>query len=137
MENSMIKKATNKNLINYEVLNLFDYADLPHRNIDDYPFGGGDCMIFKPEPIFRAYDDILKNISNKKSLRVVFPTPDGRQFNHKDAIDLSQADDLIFMCGHYKGIDQRIRDEIITDEHGTVNHEETLQLREERISKHK
>ena len=116
MENSMIKKATNKNLINYEVLNLFDYADLPHRNIDDYPFGGGTGMVMKPEPIFRAFDKIKKHLEETNS-RIIFPTPDGKVFNQREAQKLKKNKNLVFICGHYKGIDQRVRNHLITDEY--------------------
>ena len=67
MENSMIKKAQDKGLINYKILNLFDYADQPHQNIDDYPFGGGTGMVMKPEPIFRAFDDLKLNHQKRKN----------------------------------------------------------------------
>ena len=62
MNGTMIKKAQDKALVNYKTLNLFDYTDHPHRNIDDYPFGGGEGMIMKPEPIFRAFDKISPKI---------------------------------------------------------------------------
>ena len=116
MENSMIKKATNKNLINYEVLNLFDYADLPHRNIDDYPFGGGTGMVMKPEPIFRAFDKIKPYLEETDS-RIIFPTPDGKMFNQCEAQKLKKNKNLVFICGHYKGIDQRVRNHLVTDEY--------------------
>ena len=113
---SIIKRSEEKNLVKYDVKNIRDFADPPHYKTDDYPFGGGNGMIFKPEPIFRTYDDIMNNVSRKENVRVVFPTPDGKQFDHESALDLSKADNLIFLCGHYKGVDQRVRDEIVTDE---------------------
>ncbi len=116
MESTMIKKAQNKELLKYETLNLFDYTDHPHRNIDDYPFGGGEGMVMKPEPIFRAFD----NINSKNNLinhRVIYPTPDGKKFNQNEANMLKNHESLIFICGHYKGIDQRVRDTLITDEY--------------------
>jgi len=116
MENSMIKKAQDSGLIDYKVYNLFEYADLPHRNIDDYPFGGGTGMVMKPEPIFRAYDDVKKHLKSMKS-RVIFPSPDGLVFNQNEAKKLKSNGSLVFICGHYKGIDQRVRDEIVTDEY--------------------
>ena len=113
---SIIKRSQDKNLVEYNIKNIRDFANPPHHKTDDYPFGGGEGMIFKPEPIFRTYDSIIENIPDKKSVRVVFPTPDGKQFDHESAFDLSKSENLIFMCGHYKGIDQRVRDQIITDE---------------------
>ena len=112
---SIIKRS--QDIVNYKIINIRDFSDPPHFKVDDAPFGGGNGMIFKPEPIFRAYDSILENIGSKESLRFVFPSPDAKVFNHKSAISLSKVDNLIFLCGHYKGIDQRIRDELITDEY--------------------
>ena len=116
MENSMIKKAQDSGLISYKVYNLFEYADSPHHNIDDYPFGGGTGMVMKPEPIFRAFDDCKKHLKSVKS-RVIFPSPDGLVFNQNEAKKLKSNESLVFICGHYKGIDQRVRDEIVTDEY--------------------
>ena len=116
MENSMIKKAQDSGLIDYKVYNLFEYADPPHHNIDDYPFGGGTGMVMKPEPIFRAFDDCKKHLKSVKS-RVIFPSPDGLVFNQNEAKKLKSNGSLVFICGHYKGIDQRVRDEIVTDEY--------------------
>ena len=116
INHSIIKKSQDKNIVKYKIKNIRDYADPPHFKTDDYPFGGGNGMIFKPEPIFRAYDDIYSDIAKNKNTRFVFPTPDGKPFNHRAAIELSKIDNLIFLCGHYKGIDQRVRDELVTDE---------------------
>ena len=115
INHSMIKKS--QNVINYNIVNIRDFADPPHFQVDDNPFGGGEGMVFKPEPIFRAYESILKDIDSNESVKFVFPTPDAELFNHKEAISLSKTDNLIFLCGHYKGIDQRVRDEIVTDEY--------------------
>ena len=114
MKTSMIKKAQEHGIIDYEVLNLFDYADKPHRNIDDYPFGGGNGMVMKPEPIFRAFDKIKRN-SNIEN--VIFPTPDGKIFNQNEANKFKESKTLVFICGHYKGIDQRVRDNLVTHEY--------------------
>ena len=109
---SMIKKS--QSMVNYKIVNIRDFADPPHFQVDDNPFGGGDGMVFKPEPIFRAYESIIKDIGSNETVKFVFPTPDATLFNHDAALSLSKADNLIFLCGHYKGIDQRIRDTIIT-----------------------
>jgi len=116
INHSIIKRSQDKKIVNYNIKNIRDYADSPHFKTDDYPFGGGDGMIFKPEPIFRAYDDIYTDMVKNKSTRFIFPTPDGKPFNHSAALELSKIDNLIFLCGHYKGIDQRVRDELVTDE---------------------
>ena len=116
MENSIIKKAKDKSLINYKVFNLFEYANLPHKNIDDYPFSGGTGMVMKPEPIFRAFDDVKSHLKSLKS-RIIYPSPDGKIFNQDEAKKLKKNDSLVFICGHYKGVDQRVRDNLVTDEY--------------------
>ena len=116
MENSIIKKAKDKSLINYKVFNLFEYANLPHKNIDDYPFSGGTGMVMKPEPIFRAFDDVKSHLKTLKS-RIIYPSPDGKIFNQDEAKKLKKNDSLVFICGHYKGVDQRVRDNLVTDEY--------------------
>jgi len=115
LNQSILLKAKQKNIVEYNIFNLFNFLDNPSQRIDDYPFGGGEGMLLKPEPIFNAVGQI-KNDLNDEDVRVVFPTPDGTLFEHKKAKELSEKKSLIFICGHYKGIDQRIRDEIVTDE---------------------
>ena len=113
---SILGRSEKKERIKFHIKNLFDFADPPHQRIDDYPFGGGAGMVLKPEPVFRAYDRVLEELPANSEVRVVFPTPDGALFSHKKATQLSKCENLVFISGHYKGIDQRIRDEIITDE---------------------
>ena len=116
MQNSMIKKAQEYKIVDYKVLNLFDYADKPHRNIDDYPFGGGTGMVMKPEPIFRAFDEIQNQFSSNLN-NVIYPTPDGKVFNQNEANKFKKSETLVFICGHYKGIDQRVRENLVTHEY--------------------
>ena len=113
---SILGRSEKKERIKFHIKNLFDFSDPPHHRIDDYPFGGGAGMILKPEPVFRAYDRVLEELPENSEVRVIFPTPDGALFSHEKATQLSQCKNLVFISGHYKGIDQRIRDEIITDE---------------------
>jgi tRNA (guanine37-N1)-methyltransferase len=115
LNQSILLKAKQKNIVEYNIFNLFNFLDNPSQRIDDYPFGGGEGMLLKPEPIFNAVGQI-KNDLNDEDVRVVFNTQDGTLFEHKKAKELSEKESLIFICGHYKGIDQRIRDEIVTDE---------------------
>ena len=110
---SILDRAKKKDIVNYNFLDLFSFSDDIHRRIDDYPFGGGDGMILQAQPIFSAFESITKT-SNKP--RVVFPTPDGKKLDMELSLDLSEAEDIIFICGHYKGVDQRVRDELVTDE---------------------
>ena len=113
LNESILLKAKQKQIVSYNIFNLFDYLDHSSKRIDDYPFGGGEGMLLKPEPIFNALE---KNKLNNKAMRIIFPTPDGKAFNHNIAKELSNESSLTFICGHYKGIDQRIRDNYITDE---------------------
>ncbi len=113
---SILGRGQSKGYVNYNIHNLFDYADEPHCRIDDYPFGGCSGMVMKPEPVFRAFDEVSKSLDDKKSLRVIYPTPDGKVLTQALAQELSATDQLVFINGHYKGIDQRIRDHIVTDE---------------------
>jgi len=113
---SILGRAEKKELVQFHTKNLFDFADPPHRRIDDYPFGGGVGMVLKPEPVFRAFDAVTEELPENSDTRVVFPTPDGKVFDHDSAIDLGKCQNLIFINGHYKGVDQRIRDELVTDE---------------------
>ena len=113
---SILGRSEKKNKVNFNIINLFDFADSPHKRIVDYPFGGGVGMLLKPEPIFRAYDKIISKSINGSRFKVIFPTPDGKILNHKKTLDLVETQNLIFICGHYKGIDQRVRDELVTDE---------------------
>ncbi|MDD3095479.1 MAG: tRNA (guanosine(37)-N1)-methyltransferase TrmD [Candidatus Neomarinimicrobiota bacterium] len=114
---SMVKRAQEKGIVRIRVHDLRDYsADKKHRKTDDYPFGGGDGMVMTPQPLWDGIHALLKAAPDGIRPRVIFPTPDGRQFTQPLAEVLSKEAHLIFVCGHYKGIDQRIRDTLITDE---------------------
>ena len=113
---SIMGSSENKELVKFHVKNLFDFGDPPHYSIDDYPFGGGAGMVLKPEPVFRAFDQVMDELLSHAKPRVVFPTPDGEVFSHEKAMEFSNSENLVFINGHYKGIDQRIRDELVTDE---------------------
>lgn len=110
---SILKRAQNKGLAQIVVHNLRDYTTNKHRKVDDYPFGGEAGMVMQIEPVDRA-------ISNLKSQRsydeVIFTSPDGQQFDQPMANTLSLCENLIILCGHYKGIDFRIREHFITKE---------------------
>ena len=113
---SIMGRSENKEFEKFHVKNLFDFGDPPHYRIDDYPFGGGAGMVLKPEPVFRAFDQVMDELLSHAKPRVVFPTPDGEVFSHEKAMEFSNSENLVFINGHYKGIDQRIRDELVTDE---------------------
>lgn len=110
---SILKRAIQRELVEVHVHDLKDYGQGKHRQIDDYQFGGGAGMVMMIEPIFNCITDLLKE---RKYDEVIYMTPDGDLFDQKAANHLSLKKNLIILCGHYKGIDQRIRDQIITRE---------------------
>ncbi len=114
---SILGRAAESGAVGFHVHNLFEFADEPHRRIDDEPFGGGAGMILRPEPVFRAYDRVLAESGPGAEPRVVFPAPDGKPFAQPDAEELAACEHLVFICGHYKGVDQRVRDSLVTDEY--------------------
>jgi tRNA (guanine-N1)-methyltransferase len=109
--NSIMAKAVEKGIVSYTVTNFRDFAHDAHRTCDDIPYGGGAGMVIKCNPISEALDSI-----GAKGKRVVFPTPSGKLFRQKDAEVLSKEENLVFICGHYEGLDQRIIDEYVDDE---------------------
>lgn len=108
---SIMKRAVEKGIISYEIINFREFATGFHQKADDIPFGGGAGMVIMPEPLGKALESID---AGKK--RVVFPTPSGRQFTEAYAEDLAREEELVFICGHYEGIDQRIIDRYVDDE---------------------
>tara|TARA_Y100000996_G_scaffold415452_1_gene410273 strand:+ start:844 stop:1554 length:711 start_codon:yes stop_codon:yes gene_type:complete len=111
---SILNRAQEKGIVEYDFFDLFSFSNDPNNKIDDHPYGGGDGMILKAQPIYSAYNEVINNMSSK--FRVIYPTPDGQMLSTKIAKKLANEDNLIFICGHYKGVDQRIRDDIVTDE---------------------
>jgi tRNA (guanine37-N1)-methyltransferase len=112
---SIIKQAQEKGRVKITIWNLRDFTSDKHRTVDDYPYGGGAGMILKPEPIFFAVDQIKQNHPNSQP-RIILMTPQGSQFNQQKARLLSQIEHLIFICGHYRGVDERIIEGLVTDE---------------------
>ena len=108
---SIMKRAIRKGLISYDVIDFRDFADGVHKKADDIPYGGGAGMVIMAEPLSKALDSV--NASGK---RVVFPTPSGKLFTQSYAEDLAKEEELIFICGHYEGIDERISELYVTDE---------------------
>ncbi|MDZ7796540.1 MAG: tRNA (guanosine(37)-N1)-methyltransferase TrmD [Candidatus Marinimicrobia bacterium] len=114
---SIVKRAQEKGLVNIRVHDLREFSQDKHRKTDDYPFGGGSGMVMTPQPLYDGISTLLEGGEDReKPSRVVYPTADGRLFDQKTALSLSEEAHLLFVCGHYKGIDQRIRDMLITDE---------------------
>lgn len=110
---SIIKRARDKRLVEIEVHNLRDYSTNRHRKVDDYPFGGDAGMVMQIEPIDRCIADLK---SQRNYDEVIFTAPDGEMFNQRMANSMSLLENIIILCGHYKGIDYRIREHLITRE---------------------
>lgn len=113
-DESILKKAKEKGILEINIHNLRDFTEDKHQTVDDYPYGGGAGMVMKPEPIFRAVEQILEPRTKKP--RIVLMCPQGEVFNQEKAKELAQEEHLLFLCGHYEGIDERVRDYLITDE---------------------
>lgn len=114
LNHSIIKKAIEKKIININCINIRDFSNNKHNQVDDYAYGGGAGMVIKPEPVYNSYLSIKEKV--KKGTKVLYMTPQGKPFNQKMAEDLSKEKDLIILCGHYEGIDERVIEEIVTDE---------------------
>ena len=111
---SILKKAQDKHKFSYNLVNFRDYAANKHKKVDDYPYGGGAGMVLTPQPIFDAVDAITKNKSVKP--RVILMCPQGAPYSQQKAEELAKEKNLIFICGHYEGYDERIREHLVTDE---------------------
>ncbi len=109
LEESIIKQGQDKKLVEIIVHNLRDYSADKHRRVDDYPYGGAPGMVLKPEPIFHCFETIIEKYDIDKP-NIIFLTPQGRTFTQAKAIKLSKYEKLIFLCGHYKGVDERVRE---------------------------
>lgn len=112
LNQSILKRAREKGQLSTQTINFRDYANNKHNQVDDYPFGGGQGMVLKPEPIFNA----MRELETTPETRVILMTPQGQPFNQKLAESLSEAEHLVFICGHYEGYDERIREQLVTDE---------------------
>lgn len=111
---SIVKKAIDRGLASIHIHHLRDYADGNYRQIDDYPFGGGAGMVLMIEPIYRC---IRKLTAERNYDEIIYTAPDGMPYSQKEANRLSLATNLIILCGHYKGVDQRVRDHLVTREY--------------------
>lgn len=110
---SILKRATEKGLLKVNVYNLRDYTTYKHGQVDDYQFGGGAGMVMMPEPLANAIESLSKDIPYDE---IIYMTPDGKRFNQRIANQLSLKQNLLIICGHYKGIDDRIRQHFVTRE---------------------
>lgn len=111
---SILKKAQEKGAVSLAVSDIREYSDNKHKQVDDYPYGGGAGMVLKPEPMFQAVETLTQGRDKKP--RIILMCPQGERFTQRKAEELAKEEELIFLCGHYEGYDERIREYLITDE---------------------
>lgn len=116
---SIVKRAIKKGVLSVDLVNYREFCKDKHKQVDDYPFGGAKGMVIKPEPIFEAVDFLKekrKNIIKEKNFPIIYLTPQGEIYNQKMAMELSKEQYIIILCGHYKDIDYRVREHLVTHE---------------------
>ncbi len=113
LNTSIIGRAIDEGIITLEAINIRDYADNRHSKVDDYPYGGGAGMVMQAQPVFGACQALEERIGYKP--RLIYMTPQGKVFNQEIAEELSKEEELVFLCGHYEGIDERVLQEVVTD----------------------
>ena len=111
LNTSIIGRAVEKNLISINAVNIRDYTLDKHGKVDDYPYGGGAGMLMQAQPVYDAW----KAVTGEKKIRTVYVTPQGHTFNQKMAMDFAREEEVVFLCGHYEGIDERVLEETVTD----------------------
>lgn len=112
---SITGRAVKQNKIQIETVNIRDYTADKHKKVDDYPYGGGAGMLMQAQPVYDAYRSVADRLSENAKKRVVYVTPQGTPFTQQMAQDFARQDDLILLCGHYEGIDERVLEEVVTD----------------------
>ena len=110
---SITGRAITDEKISVKAINIRDYADNDYGQIDDYPYGGGAGMVMQAPPIYAAYQDIVKELGYEP--RVIYMTPQGKTYKQTDAKSFAEEKDLVILCGHYEGVDERVLEEIVTD----------------------
>ena len=117
---SILGRAAEKGIIETEAVNIRDYANNKHHSVDDYPYGGGAGMLMQAQPVYDCVQAVREQIKERgadpEKARVVYVTPQGRVFDQSMAQEFAGAEDLILLCGHYEGIDERVLEEVVTDQ---------------------
>ena len=114
LHSSIMKKAQENEAVDFDVVDFRDYSENKHRKVDDYPYGGGAGMLLKPEPLFAAVEAVSSK--GDTAPRVILMCPQGERFTQKKAEELAKEEHLVFVCGHYEGYDERIREHLVTEE---------------------
>lgn len=136
MKESIFGRAIDKKILSLKTVNIRDYTNDKHKHVDDYPYGGGAGMVMQAEPVYNAYEAVIKDIEESnaanvtvhndiknisldgnavKKPRVIYLTPQGKVFDQKMSEELANEENLVFLCGHYEGIDERVLEMIVTD----------------------
>ena len=110
---SITGRAIQNNLISVNAINIRDFAGNKYGQVDDYPYGGGAGMVMQPGPVYRSYESVVEKIGYAP--RVLYMTPQGKVFNQGMAEEFAKEKDIVFLCGHYEGIDERVLEMIVTD----------------------
>ena len=110
---SIIGRAQSKGLLSVEAINIRDFAENKHNRVDDYTYGGGAGMLMQAGPVYGAYQSVVEKAKSKP--RVIYLSPQGQTFSQGMAEEFAKEEELIFLCGHYEGIDERVLEEIVTD----------------------
>ncbi len=113
-QTSITGRAVEKGILSLETVNIRDFSVNKHQRVDDYPYGGGAGMVMQAEPVYLAYESVAKRLTKKP--RVLYMSPQGKVFHQRMAEELAREEELVFLCGHYEGIDERVLEEIVTDE---------------------
>ncbi len=115
LNTSIIGRAINRGLLSLECMDIRAYTTEKHGHVDDYPYGGGAGMVMQAQPVYDCYQDICRRTESAKKPRVIYLTPQGKTFEQKMAVEFAEEETLIFLCGHYEGIDERVLEMIVTD----------------------
>lgn len=113
LNTSITGRAIEKGTLTLNTVNIRDFANNKHGHVDDYPYGGGAGMVMQPQPVYDAYKSVVDKLEKKP--RVIYLTPQGKVFNQSMAEEFAREESLIFLCGHYEGIDERVLNRIVTD----------------------
>ena len=113
LNTSIIGRAQSKGLLSVEAINIRDFAENKHNRVDDYTYGGGAGMLMQAGPVYGAYQSVVEKANSKP--RVIYLSPQGETFSQTKAEEFAKEEELIFLCGHYEGIDERVLEEIVTD----------------------
>ena len=116
IDHSMLRKSIENKVVEFHVINLRDFGIGSYRQIDDAPFGGGSGMVMMAEPLYKAIESAMELMDFSDDIRIIYPSAQGKRWGQDSAEDLSKKDKIIIICGHYKGIDERVIEKYVTDE---------------------